>query len=78
MDVTLSPEDQATWRAAVQARMHVQQRAEIAVMRAKVAISDAHDAERQMLEEMAARYGFDPDQSWGLQLDGRLVAGSVT
>lgn len=70
---TLSPDDASTWRRAVAARVDAQRQAELVLMRARLAVGEAAEAEIAMVRQLGVTYGFDPDQPLQLTADGRVV-----
>ena len=69
----LTAEEAARWHATVRARLDATRAAELAALRARVAIAEAVEAEIAMVREMAARHGFDPNQAWALTPEGHVV-----
>lgn len=71
--IQFSAEDAAIWRDAIEAREDALRQAEAAVLRAKLAVADALEAQIGMVRGMAEKYRFDARQTWTLHEDGRLT-----
>lgn len=71
--IKLSAADADIWRGAIEAREDAVRQAEAAVLRAKLAVSEAVEAQIGMVRAMAEKYRFDPRKTWTLHEDDRLT-----
>lgn len=71
--IKLSAQDADIWRAAIEAREDAVRQAEAAVLRAKLAVSEAVEAQIGMVRAMAERYRFEARKTWTLHEDDRLT-----
>lgn len=71
--IKLTADDANIWRDAIEAREDAMRQAEAAVMRAKLAVSEAVEAQIGMVRAMGEKYRFDPRRSWTLHEDDRLT-----
>lgn len=71
--VRLSPDDARLWREAIEQREDAVRKAETVVLRAKLSVADALDAQITMVRAMAQKYAFDARRTWTLHDDDHLT-----